>query len=193
MKGAHVLFHRREPVTELRWREIQPTVKNAVVKPYVVAPTAPPTAAVRRVAGAIEGESLKVLRATAGQAATQNMASFKAAQWSGGEQLFWRGAKPGDRLELELTAPADGTFDIAGVLTKARDYAIVRLQLDDEPLGDAIDLYAAPDVTTTGEVVWATRKLAAGPHRLAIHIEGANDAAVKSYMVGLDYVRLIAK
>jgi hypothetical protein len=79
------------------------------------------------------------------------------------------------------------------VLTKARDYAIVQLQLDDEPLGEPIDLYASGDVITTGEVVWGARKLTAGPHRLAIIVQGANAAAAKSYMVGLDYVRLIAK
>jgi hypothetical protein len=121
------------------------------------------------------------------------MANFKSGQWSGNEQLFWTGAKPGERLELELAVPADGTFEVAGVLTKARDYAVVQLQLDGEPLGEPIDLYASPDVITTGEVVWGKRKLTAGPHRLAIVIQGANAAAAKSHMVGIDYVRLIAK
>ncbi len=82
---------------------------------------------------------------------------------------------------------------MAGVLTKARDYAIVQLQFDDEPLGEPLDLFSQKDVVTTGEMVWGKRKLAAGKHRLAIVIQGANGAAVKSYMVGLDYVRLIAK
>jgi hypothetical protein len=192
MKGAHVLLHRREPVTEQRWREAQPKIQNTVVKPYVLA-AANSAAAVRRVAGAIEGEGMKVLRATAGQAMVQKMANFKAGHWSGGEQLFWRGAKPGDRLELEFSVPADGTFEVAGVLTKARDYAIVQLQLDDQPLGEPIDLYSSPDVITTSELVWDKRQLTAGPHRLAIIVQDANDAAVKSYLVGLDYMRLIAK
>jgi hypothetical protein len=193
MKGAHVLLHRREAVTVERWREAQPKVQNDVVKPYVVARPASAAQNVSRVAGAIEAEKLKVLSTTAGQTTTQNMANFKAGQWSGGEQLYWRGAKPGDRLELELNVPAEDTFVIAGVLTKARDYAIVQLQLDGEPLGEPIDLYSSPDVVTTGEVVWGRRKLTAGPHRMAIVVQGANAAAVKSYMVGLDYVRLIAK
>ena len=33
-------------------------------------------------------------------------------------------------------------------------------------------------------------KLAAARHRVIFQITGANDRAVKSYMVGLDYVRL---
>jgi hypothetical protein len=121
------------------------------------------------------------------------MANFKSGQWSGNEQLFWTGARPGERLELELSVPQDGTYDVAGVLTKARDYAIVQIQLDGEPLGEPIDLYAAPNVITTGEVIWGNRKLTAGPHRLTIVIQGANAAAAKSHMVGIDYVRLNPK
>ncbi len=30
----------------------------------------------------------------------QNMAGFGKGQWSGDKQLFWSGARPGDRLEL---------------------------------------------------------------------------------------------
>jgi len=47
-------------------------------------------------------------------------------------------------------------------------------------------------VITTGEVVWGQRKLDSGKHRLSIRVEGTNQSAVKSYMVGLDYLRLIA-
>jgi len=77
------------------------------------------------------------------------------------------------------------------VLTKARDYATVQLTLDDQPLGEVIDLFS-PDVVTTGELRLGKHKLAAGSHRVVIVIQGANDAATKSYMVGLDYLRLIA-
>jgi hypothetical protein len=193
MKGANVLLHRKESVTEQRWRELQPKVQNAVVKPYTGA--SPPPADQKpasRIAGALEAEGLTILRATAGKARAQAMGSFKAGQWSGGEQLFWSGAKPGDQLDLEFSLSNAGTFDVAGVLTKARDYATVQLLLDGEPLGEPMDLYAQPDVITTGELAWGQRKLAAGKHRLSIRVEGANDAAVKSYMVGLDYIRLIA-
>jgi hypothetical protein len=193
MKGAHVLLHRREAVTEAKWKEAQPKVLHEKPKPYIYVPPMPVAAAAARVAGAIEAESMKVLEATAGRAAKQSMANFKSGQWSGNEQLFWTGAKPGERLELELSVPQHGTYDVAGVLTKARDYAIVQIQLDGEPLGEAIDLYAAPNVVTTGEVVWGQRKLTAGPHRLSIVIQGSNAAAAKSHMVGLDYVRLKQK
>jgi hypothetical protein len=193
MKGASVLLHRKETVPEQRWRDMQPKVMHAVVKPYTAASSAAvDQKAAARVAGAMEAEGLTVLRATAGQARVQKMGGFKAGQWSGDEQLFWSGAKPGDQLDLELDVPQAGAFDVAGVLTKARDYAIVQVLLDDEPLGASIDLYVQPNVITTGELIWGKRQLASGKHRLSIRVEGTNESAVKSYMVGLDYVRLIA-
>ena len=38
-----------------------------------------------------------------------------------------------------------------------------------------------------------THNLSAGEHTLTVEITGANPAAVKRHMVGLDYVRLEAK
>jgi len=193
MKGANVLLHRKETVPEQKWRDMQPKLMHANVKPYTTAaPTPVDQKPAARVAGAMEAEGLKVLGATAGQARVQKMGGFKTGQWSGGEQLFWSGAKPGAQLDLEFDVLHSGTFDVAGVLTKARDYAIVQLLLDDQPLGASIDLYTQPDVITTGEVVWGQRKLDSGKHRLSIRVEGTNQSAVKSYMVGLDYLRLIA-
>jgi len=193
MKGAHVLIHRREPVSQDRWKQAQPKVQHDTVTPYIYKPPLPVSTTVPRVAGAIEAESLKVLKASAGRASVQKMTNFKAGQWSGGDQLFWSGAKPGDKLELELTVPTDGTYTLAAALTKARDYAIVQLHLDDQPLGDPLDLYSAPDVITTGELPLGQRQLTAGPHRLTLTIQGANPGATKSHMVGIDYVRLTSK
>jgi len=42
----------------------------------------------------------------------------------------------------------------------------------------------------TGEIDLGTQNLTAGEHRLSIGIVGANPAATKAYMVGLDYARL---
>ncbi len=194
MKGASVLLHRKSSVSEQVWKDNQPKVQHEIVKPYVYAP--PPPAAVASpkaspITGALEGEALKVIRATSGATSVQKMGAFKGGKWSGDEQLFWRGAKPGDRLELEFNSPQEGTYELAAVLTKARDYAIVQLQLDNQPLGDTLDLFS-PDVVTTNELRLGKHKLTAGPHRLTIVIQGANPAATKSHMVGLDYLRLIA-
>ena len=116
------------------------------------------------------------------------MEGFKSGQWSGGEQLYWTGAKPGERLDLELTVPKDGEYDVAVALTMARDYGIVQVKVDDEPLGKPLDLYNNPDVVSSGEVPLGPRKLAAGKHTLSLVLTGANPSAVQAFMVGLDYV-----
>ena len=191
MKGAHVLLHRREVVDEPRWRAAQPKLQVSAVKEPLRGAAAKFDGG--RASGVLEGESLTVLKATAGKTGTQEMANFKAGQWSGGEQLFWSGAKPGEKLELELTADKAGKYDLLAAFTLARDYAIVQLALDGENLGEPLDLYSYPDVLASGEVALGQRQLTAGKHTLSVTIAGANAAAVKSYMLGLDYVRLLPR
>jgi len=193
MKGAHVLLHRREAVSEQRWREVQPKVKNEAAKAVLRGTPASFDEKTGRVAGALEGEALTVLEMPVGKTSKQKMGGFKAGRWSGDEQLFWSGAKPGDRLVLELPVAAAGEYNVVAALTMARDYGIVQVQLDDEALGEPLDLYSYPDVISSGEVILGQRKLTAGPHRLTFVIQGANASAAKAYMFGLDYMRLIAR
>ncbi len=190
MKGAHVLLHKRETVSPERWKELQPQRLEASTKSPLKGTVAAIDKETGRVAGALEGEELTVLKATAGKTSTQKMAAFKTGQWSGGAQLFWTGGKSGERLDLEITVPAEGKYDIAAAFTMARDYGIVQPKLDDEPLGGPLDLYGYPDVTASGEIALGTRRLAAGKHMLSLVLTGANPSAVQAYLVGLDYVRL---
>ena len=74
-------------------------------------------------------------------------------------------------------------------LTKAPDYGIVQLYLDGEKLGAPIDLYHE-SVVATGLLAMGEHELTAGDHKLTVEIVGANDKAIKSYMFGLDYVKL---
>lgn len=190
MVGGHVLIHNREVVSEQKWREAQPKPSEAPAKSQArgALPTFEQTG---RVAGVLEGESLTVLSTTGGKSGVQPMSAFKAGRWSGNQQLFWSGAKPGDRLELELDTPQEGQYELAACFTMASDYGIVQIKLDDEALAEPLDLYNYPDVITTGMVNLGQRKLAAGKHRLSIEITGANASAVKAHMVGLDFVRLV--
>ena len=75
-------------------------------------------------------------------------------------------------------------------MTKARDYGIVQLSLDNRKLGNPIDLFNATDVITTGAISLGTHELKRGGHRLEIQITGSNAKAVASYMFGLDYLYL---
>jgi putative heme-binding domain-containing protein len=143
-----------------------------------------------RVPDAMEGETMKLVGKTQGNAASQPMGAFNADRWSGNDHLWWTGAEPGARLELELPVEADGTYNVEVVMTMARDYGIVQLSIDGNKLGGPIDLFNSPEVQTTGVITFENITLAAGPRHLEIEITGANPNAT-SHMFGLDYVRLL--
>jgi len=193
MKGANVLLHRTRAVGEPEWRAAQPKPFEGTDRRADRGAAAQIDDATGRVPGAIEGETLKVLRVGAGKVTTQAMSGFRKGRWSGGEQLFWSGATPRARLELGFEVAADGEYEVSAAFTTARDYAIVNLLLDDTALGLPLDLYDYPDVGTSGELAFGARRLAAGEHRLTVEITGANESAVKAFLVGLDYLRVVPR
>lgn len=156
-------------------------------------PKAPIDRKTGRVKDAVEGESMKIVGKTGGDAVSQPMGAFSADRWSGNDQLWWTGAGPGARLELELPVATDGTFDLEIALTMARDYGIVQVLIDGESTGEPIDCFNDPEVVTTGVITFGPKKLSAGTHKLGLQILGANPKAVKGYMVGLDFVRIVKK
>jgi hypothetical protein len=186
MVGGHVLTHKRQTVSEAEWKAAQPVVFEG----YVEAAQRAAFTDKGRVEGALEGEDLKVIAVSAGQTTTQDMQGFAGDKWSGGKQLFWTGGKPEATLELEIPAPAAGKFEVLASFTMARDYAIITVSLDGQPLKTDLDLFNGSDVITTGELKLGQRQLETGKHKLVLTITGANPAAVKAYMVGLDYVKL---
>jgi putative membrane-bound dehydrogenase-like protein len=153
-------------------------------------PRAPIDAKTGKVPDALEGESLKILKVSAGNAAPQAMGGFNKDKWSGNDQLWWTGGKKGARLDLELPVAADGEFVLEVVLTKARDYGIVQVRIDDETLGTPIDGFNTPDVITTGVLNFEPRKLTKGIHKLTFELVGKHADSV-GFMVGVDYVRLV--
>ena len=165
-----------------------------LASPHQVALSGPPSpidAATGMVPDAIEGETLTVIEKSGGTVAAQAMNGFTKDRWSGNSHLWWTSAKPGDRISLEIPVAEDGVYTLESVLSRAPDYGIVKLLLDDQPLEASLDLFNAPDVVTTGVLTWPDLRLSAGSHRLTIEITGANPDAVRSFMVGLDYVRLV--
>jgi hypothetical protein len=138
--------------------------------------------------GALEGEELRILRQSAGNATTQDMSGF-GPNWSGEAHLWWTDAKPQDTLELAFNVQKAGPYRLKMQLTKAIDYAIVQLYLDGGKLGDPIDLFN-DGVVATGLLDMGVYEMSKGQHVLKAEIVGANDKAVKSYMFGLDYLKL---
>lgn len=144
-----------------------------------------------RVAGALEGESLKVIEKSGGSVRDQDMAEFRDDRWSGNKHLWWTGGKPKDRLSVEIPAVKQGTYDLEVVLTKARDYAVVELQLNGKTVDPAIDCFDAKNVITTGVLTYPGLQLPEGSSQLTLVIRGANAKAVKGYMVAVDFVKLV--
>lgn len=142
--------------------------------------------AANRVEGALEGEELKVVNVTGGKVDGQFKERFK---WSGGGQLWWVDGHPGDTLELAFSANTSGMYRVVACLTKASDYATIQISVNGEPAGASeLDRYhtrVAHDEVDLGEF-----HLNKADNRLRLEITGANDKAKKSYMVGLDYLKL---
>jgi hypothetical protein len=132
-------------------------------------------------------------RPTAGHIQSQAMQFFTRAdrKWNDDHQLWWTGAKPGDKLELILDTEKDGKYKLVGELTKAKDYAVVQFWVNGEKVGAPIDLYNAPDVIPTGAVEIGTVDLKAGKHTVVVEIVGKNDSAEPAFMVGIDRLRLV--
>ena len=159
---------------------------------YLQSGASGPAKAGTTIPGAIEGEGLKVLSKTGGNAKPQGMGGF-GADWSGAAQLWWTGAKPGQKLTLALPVAEKGKYTLKAALTLARDYGIIDVSLDDKPVATGWDGYNGPKVIHSDELDWGTHELSAGEHQLTIKITGKHADAAPGFMVGLDYVRLEKK
>ena len=110
-------------------------------------------------------------------------------KWKNDNQLWWTGARPGDKLVVEMNVEESGRYDVVVKLTKAVDYGIVQLYVDERKAGRPIDLYN-DGVIPSGPISLGGHELAAGKHKLTVEIVGANEKAVKGYMFGLDEIIL---
>jgi putative membrane-bound dehydrogenase-like protein len=129
-----------------------------------------------------------VLGKPAGKVHTQDMAPF-GPKWQNNDQLWWTGAKPGDKLTVVVPLKEEGRFEVSVLLSKAPDYGIVQLYLDGAKVGQPLDLYH-PKVILADPIALGTHKLTKGNHSLTAEIVGANPKAFKSCLFGLDCVLL---
>ncbi len=199
----NVPFHQSfEAAIEKYYKNEKPTLYAAIVYWYQTAGQADDYAALplaertgwyvtppnTRVAGALEGEEMKILECTGGKTHPQDLTHFGGA-WSDQSHLWWIDGKPGNRLTLALPVKEDGKYKLIVQLTKARDYGIVQVLIDGQKIGGPFDLYN-PQVVPTGPLCLGAIELKKGDHRLTLEITGANEKAIKRHMVGLDYVKL---
>ncbi len=132
-----------------------------------------------------EGETMKIVSKTGGETEIQK---GTLNGWSRHKQLWWRDGKPGDRLVLTLPVKKAGSYKVYANLTKAADYATVRLSVNGKPAEKEIHRYN--NGVATDEILLGTFELEEGENRLNVEIAGKHEKAVPRYMFGLDYVRL---
>jgi hypothetical protein len=137
----------------------------------------------------MEAEDLKA-ESTGGVTEVQDMSAFPQGAWRGDRQLWWREGRPGARLDLPLEVAADGVYRLFVRFTRAPDYAIVAITLDQAtaPL-DRVSLYA-PQVVAADPLPLGEHALAAGRHTLRFSIVGSHPQATPAFMVGIDAIRL---
>ena len=136
------------------------------------------------VPGVMEAESLKVQSVSRGRVEPQDMAPF-GDQWSGGSQMvWWGGLEQGDSMVLEVPLEKAGVYALALHLSKAEDYGIFSVRLDDGPETEAMDFFHSklqpPTIITLKPMT-----LAKGKHSLRITCHGKNPKSSNS-LIGID-------
>jgi hypothetical protein len=136
--------------------------------------------------GVIEGESLES-EASRGSAKPQD--GHEAAGWSGGNQLWWTGGKPGDTLRLTFGVAEPGRYALTLSLTHAKDYGIADIGLNGQALVRGYDAYA--EKVERHDVDLGAVELKPGENVLTLTLTGENPAAKHdSYMMGVDTLEL---
>ncbi|MCA9199862.1 MAG: hypothetical protein KDA87_20120, partial [Planctomycetales bacterium] len=153
-------------------------------------PKAPINAATGKVDGALEAETLKIVGKSGGKASGQDMRAFAKDRWSGNDHLWWIDGQPSDKLEVAAPVSQAGRYQLEVVFTKAPDYAIAQVWVNDNKVGEPIDLFD-PDVITSGVLNLGEVELADGEAKIGFEIVGANRQAIPRYMIGVDYIRLV--
>jgi len=138
--------------------------------------------------GALEGEQLRVVSCSGGEHMVQNLGVFEET-FSLDEHRWWRDGKVGDALVLGVPVAEKGRYRVTAAFVQANDFAVVKLSLGGQPLGESFDGYRA-EVGTTGPLVLGTVELDAGEQPLRVEITGKNALALERHMFGLDYVKL---
>ena len=152
-----------------------------------------------RVAGALEGETLKVLARSRDDlpAGAQTLIGSYVGDWSGGRHLWIQARNVGEWVELELPTPGGAgggqPVELTAWLTRAPDYGIVQFQIDGERIGGTIDLYSAK-VGPAEPVTLGSFTPRGDSAVLRIAVVGTNEASTGArHFAGLDAVRLERK
>ncbi len=136
----------------------------------------------------IEAEDLNVNTPPGVVANRQNTRIFRWSKWSSDMQLYIGTNAIGQSVSLTLPAIANGTYDVLGFFTRAKDYGIIQNYINDEPVGEPVDLYSGDrEVRGTGRIVLGRVKITSSPNVWTLKVVGVNSNSINSkFQMGLD-------
>ncbi len=143
-----------------------------------------------RIAGAIECEKMQIVAKTPDVPAETQTMSLAQGEWSDGSQLWVRGKRVRDFIELRI--PATEKRRLTLYATKSWDYGILRFSVNGQPVGKDYDAWAEKPVAS-GPIDLGVFDPKDGAFILRVEVVGANPKSKNSQsFFGLDAITLTA-
>lgn len=141
--------------------------------------------------GLIEAENLPVIaKSREFSFWLQPSSGFTGGYWSKDGHMFANGTQQGDWIELRLPEQEPGRYELELFMTKAADYGIVAVFVNNTRLG-AFDLWSGRGVVPSGALKLGEVELAGRKNALRLEIEGKNpNATPPFFQFGIDGIRL---
>jgi hypothetical protein len=141
--------------------------------------------------GLIEAEDLPVIaKSREFTFWLQPSSGFRAGKWSKDGHMFANGTKKGDWVELRLPEWEPGLHALEIFFTKAADYGIVSVTVNEAELG-TFDLWSAREILPTGALKLGDVELSGSKNVLRVEVVGKNpNAAAPFYQFGIDGIRI---
>jgi hypothetical protein len=140
-------------------------------------------------AGALEVEQLEIVASAGAHCSIQEMDVFGVGNWSDGRQLFCRSQAAELSVTVKLPVARSGLLRLELYATRAPDFGILEVFVDNEPLGAPFDGWA-PTVLASGAVPLGALRLAAGSHELSFLVRRKNHAS-SAFHFGIDALLLV--
>jgi hypothetical protein len=151
-----------------------------------------PRAAVKPAPGGlIEAEDLPVIAKSRDFSFwLQPSSGFPAGKWSKDGHMFAGGTKQGDWIELRLPEREPGRYALEVFFTKAADYGIVAVYVNETPLGE-FDLWSAREIVPTGVLKLGDVQLGGRKNALRLEVVGKNpNSSPPFYQFAIDGIRI---
>ena len=141
--------------------------------------------------GLIEAEDLEVIAKSRDFLFwLQPSSAFRGGNWSKDGHMFAGSPIKGDWIDLRLPEQEPGVYALDLFLTKAADYGIIAVYVNEVELG-RFDLLSLREVVPTGALKLGNVKLRGRKNVLRLEVVGKNpNAAPPFYQFGIDGIRI---